>query len=173
MISYLEIWYHIIKYDIISWDMISYHKIWWLMVKKRKSVFFMVRPSSGYDWLSWLILLSLSNKSMFFWKKCFFWSRLSTFGALFSTITDYFYPGSIFSENRKNILGSMWRYYCNRRLLYFSRAHWAKITFAKNKKKLAFWMLVWCAQKNKSARKPAILCAIRANFVANKKKPFW
>ena len=58
-----KIWYEIIRYDKIWYVMIRHDMLWWHMAQKfSKIIFFeIVRPCWGYDWLSWLIVLSTSQ----------------------------------------------------------------------------------------------------------------
>ena len=62
--------------------MIRHDMLWWHVVPKNKKTFFqIVWPSLGHDWLSWLIILSLSKIGK---------SYLLTFGTLIAIITAYF-----------------------------------------------------------------------------------
>ena len=91
MIAYHIIWYHIIWFDIISYHnirshIIWYHMIWYLMIwynmilyhyddvwlKLFHFYFENNRPCWGYDWLSWLVILSLSKKWKIF---CYFFLK--------------------------------------------------------------------------------------------------
>ena len=58
---------------------------------------------------------------------------------------------------------------CNRRLLYFSRDHWVKITFAK---KRAFRVLVPCAQRKKARGNRLFSVLLGPIFCQTKRRKF-